>query len=248
MLCPRMACPFIPRKLTLCRFGLRRLRTALGTFRFWRQYVQGYADIMPLTLLLKEGVVWRWRKDVEQASFDRLKSAVAHAPVLMHTDVAKPFVIVSDASDFAVGASLEQTGDDGRRRPVSSYSHKLNQAERKYPVHERELLPIVLSLRVWRHLCYNPESVGSQAPGPDVCTRRGRSDIPCQGGQYVLTVVSRHYVACEHLTVRKSSYTQASILHICSGLVPQSQGITSTSQSSETHLKRIRPHVMHCHT
>ena len=47
-------------------------------------------------------------------------------------------------------------------------------------------------------ICYNPESVGSQAPGPDVCTRRRRSDIPCQGGQYVLTVVSRHNVACEH--------------------------------------------------
>ena len=45
---------------------------------------------------------------------------------------------------------------------------------------------------------YNPESAGSQAPGPDVCTRRRRSDIPCRGGQYVLTVVSRHYVACEH--------------------------------------------------
>ena len=68
----------------------------------------GYADITaPLTLLLKMGVVWRWRKDVEQASFDRHKSAVAHVPVLMHTDVSKPFVIVSDAADFAFGASLE---------------------------------------------------------------------------------------------------------------------------------------------
>ena len=87
---------------------VQELRTAPGTFGFWRQYVQGYADITaPLTLLLKKGVVWRWRKDIEQASFDRLKRVVAHAPVLMHTDVSKPFVIVSDASDFAVGASLE---------------------------------------------------------------------------------------------------------------------------------------------
>ena len=46
--------------------------------------------------------------------------------------------------------------------------------------------------------CYNPESAGSQAPGPDVCTRRRRSDIPVGVGQYVLTVVSRHYVAGEH--------------------------------------------------
>ena len=75
----------------------------------------------------------------------------------MHTDVSKPFVIVSDAPDFAVGASLEQTGDDGRRRHVSFFPHKLNQAERKYPVHERELLAIVLSLRVWRNLLYGSD-------------------------------------------------------------------------------------------
>ena len=96
--------------------------------------------------------------------------------------------------------------------------------------------------------CYNLESAGSQAPGPDVRACRRRSDILCQGGQYVLTVVSRHYVACEHLRVRKSSYNQASISHICYGPVPQSQAITTTSQSSETHLKGIRPRVMHCHT
>ena len=63
-----------------------------------------------------------------------------------------------------------------------------------------------------------------------------------------MTVVSRHYVACETLAVRKSSYNHASISHICYGLVPQSQAVTATSQSQETHLKGIRPHVMHCHT
>ena len=51
--------------------------------------------------------------------------------------------------------------------------------------------------------CYNPESAGSQAPGPDVRACRRRSDMPVSGGQYVLTVVSRHLIACEHLIVRK---------------------------------------------
>ena len=137
---------------------VQELRSALGTFGFWRSYVNDYAGITaPLHALLTKSVVWRWRKDVEQAAFDTLKSAVASAPVLLHPDTSKPFVIVSDASDFAVGASLEQTGDDGRRRPVSFFSHKLNTAERNYPVHERELLAIVLSLRVWRHLLYGSD-------------------------------------------------------------------------------------------
>ena len=45
--------------------------------------------------------------------------------------------------------------------------------------------------------CYNPESAGSQAPGPDVRACKRRSDILVRGGQFVLTAVSRHYNACE---------------------------------------------------
>ena len=75
----------------------------------------------------------------------------------MHPDTEKPFVVVTDASDYGVGASLEQTDEQGRRRPVSFFSHKLNKCERKYPVHERELLAFVLSLRVWRHYLYGSD-------------------------------------------------------------------------------------------
>ena len=49
-------------------------------------------------------------------------------------------------------------------------------------------------------------------------------------------------------SIRKSTYKQASISLICSGLVPQSQAITTTSQSPETHLKGNKPIAMHCHT
>ena len=50
---------------------VQELRTTLGTFGIWRQYMHDYADMnAPVTLLLKKAVVWRWRKDVEQASFN----------------------------------------------------------------------------------------------------------------------------------------------------------------------------------
>ena len=138
---------------------LHELRSLLGTFGFWRPYIPHFAMITTcLSQLLKKGVVWRWRDDVEQAALDALKSAINSAPVLMHPDMSKPFVVVSDASDFGIGASLEQESDtDGRRRPVAFFSHKLNNSERKYPVHERELLAIVLALRKWRHLLYGSD-------------------------------------------------------------------------------------------
>ena len=60
----------------------------------------------PLSQLLKRGVVWRWRGDVEQAALDALKCAAKTAPILVHPDMTKPFVVVSDASGFGVGCSL----------------------------------------------------------------------------------------------------------------------------------------------
>ena len=76
------------------------------------------------------------------------------------------------------------------------------------------------------------------------------------GQTYLVRVDSMSYLSYQdtilHVrleSVRKSSYNQASISHICSGPVPQSQAITTTSQSPETHLQGIRPHALShlCH-
>ena len=56
----------------------------------------------------------------------------------------------------------------------------------------RTIMSTVHTPEVTPPRCYNPESAGSQAPGPDVRACRRRSDIPVRGGQYVLTVESRH--------------------------------------------------------
>lgn len=102
---------------------VRELRSLLGTFGFWRPYVPCFAMITAsLSQFLKKGVVWRWRADVEQAALDALKSAIITSPILMHHVLTKPFVVVSDASDYGVGASLEQDSDHaGRRRPVAFF-------------------------------------------------------------------------------------------------------------------------------
>jgi hypothetical protein len=132
--------------------NMHELRSCLGTFNFWRQYIRRYADIVaPLTALTKKGVRWEWRTNVEGAALCALKTAVLDSPLLVSPDPAKPFFVITDASDYAVGASLEQEcGGEGKRRPVAFFSHTMNSAERKYPVHERELLAIVLALRTWR--------------------------------------------------------------------------------------------------
>ncbi|KAK3002238.1 hypothetical protein RJ639_021301 [Escallonia herrerae] len=54
--------------------------------------------------------------------------------------------ILGNASDFALGGVLMQ-----ECHPVAYESRKLNEAERRYTTHEKELLAVVHCLTVWRH-------------------------------------------------------------------------------------------------
>ncbi|KAL0433644.1 UNVERIFIED_CONTAM: Transposon Tf2-11 polyprotein [Sesamum latifolium] len=66
-------------------------------------------------------------------------------PVLALPDMSKPFVVETDASDFALGGVLMQDG-----HPVAFESRKLKDIEWHYSVHEKELLAVVHCLRLWR--------------------------------------------------------------------------------------------------
>ncbi|KAL0331235.1 UNVERIFIED_CONTAM: Retrovirus-related Pol polyprotein from transposon [Sesamum angustifolium] len=99
----------------------------------------------PLTDLLKKTETWDWTPQC-QVAFDNLKRAIVTDPVLALPDMSKPFTGETDASDFALGGVLMQDG-----HPVAFESRKLKDAERRYSVHEKELLAVVHCLRLWRH-------------------------------------------------------------------------------------------------
>jgi RNase H-like domain found in reverse transcriptase len=75
-----------------------------------------------------------------QLAFDRLKVALTSAPVLQRLDPQKPFVVETDASDFAIRSCLLQTAKDGKLHPVAYKSRKLSDGQTWYLVHEKELL------------------------------------------------------------------------------------------------------------
>ena len=65
-----------------------------------------------------------------QGVFEALKRALCEAPVLQVPDFFKEFVLVTDASEFAVSAVLQQKVD-GALAPISYYSRVLTAAEKK---------------------------------------------------------------------------------------------------------------------
>ena len=61
------------------------------------------------------------------------------------------FILTCDASDFAVGASLEQIVD-GIVRPIAFFSKKLDNTQKNYSTYDRELLGIYLAVKHFRYM------------------------------------------------------------------------------------------------
>ena len=76
------------------------------------------------------------------------------APVLIVPKVDLPFTVTTDASGFAIGATLSQDHGHGLQ-PIAYMSKKMLAAEKNYPVHEQELLAIICALREWRHYLHS---------------------------------------------------------------------------------------------
>jgi len=57
-----------------------------------------------------------------------------------------------DASDYATEGVLSMEGEDGKWRSVAFLSKSLNETERNYEIHDKEMLVIIRGLESWRHL------------------------------------------------------------------------------------------------
>jgi len=66
-------------------------------------------------------------------------------------DLDKEMRVEVDASDFAMGGVLLMRCEDEKWRPVAYISKSLNEAERNYEIHNKEILAIIRCLEAWRH-------------------------------------------------------------------------------------------------
>src|SRR5271170_610647 len=144
--------------------NVHEVRQFLGLAGYYRRFIKNFGLIaLPLFDLTKveeryrnlkkppkfRPIVWN---TTHQFAFERLKERLTSAPALLQVDPRSPFTVETDASDFAIGASLLQLGSDGKLHPVAFLSRRLRDGEPNYPVHEKELLAIKEALLVWR--CY----------------------------------------------------------------------------------------------
>ncbi len=92
---------------------------------------------------------FRWEEE-QQQSFDELKNALTSTPVLALPNGRDPFILDTDASNFAIGAELIQV-QDGQEKVVAYGSFALTPEQKKYCTTRKELLAVIRFTRQFRH-------------------------------------------------------------------------------------------------
>ncbi|GFU72562.1 transposon Tf2-9 polyprotein [Trichonephila clavipes] len=129
--------------------NVKELQSFLQTCSWFRRYIQDFAKISrPLSYLTKKKVKWQWGFD-QQNAFQTLKNSLTTPPVLKQADGTKPYIIRTDASNYALGAVLLQ-GEGSDEHPIEYASRLLTPAERNYSTTEREALAVVWALKKFR--------------------------------------------------------------------------------------------------
>ena len=125
----------------------KQLRRFIGMINYYRDmWPQRSHLLAPLSSLTSSKVKWKWTAE-HQESFDQMKALIAKETLLTFPDFSKEFEIHVDASNFQLGSCISQEG-----KPVAFYSRKLQPAQTRYTVTEKELLSIVETLKEFRNI------------------------------------------------------------------------------------------------
>ena len=132
----------------------KEIKSFLGVSGFYRCFIAGYSQIaIPLTNLLRKDTPYIWSDEQENA-FNVLKTVLTTAPVLAFPDFDKEFILVTDASNYGIGACLMQQYEGKKMNVIAYHSRKLNSAEVNYSVTDKESLAVVDSLHHFRYLIF----------------------------------------------------------------------------------------------
>ena len=120
---------------------MKELKRLLGFFSYYSKYIRNFSQKIKALVntesfpLSQEAI----------AAFESLKLDIANSVVCAIKE-NESFTVESDASDYAIAATLNQSG-----RPVAFFSRTLHGSELKHSSVEKEAQAIVEAVRHWRH-------------------------------------------------------------------------------------------------
>ena len=118
--------------------SVKDVQKFLGLANYYRRFVKDFAKIArPLYEMMRKENKWSWGER-QQKAFEELKERFMIEPVLVTSDLDKEMRVEADTSYFVTGGVLSM-----KWRPVAYISKSLNEAERNYEIHDKEMLAII---------------------------------------------------------------------------------------------------------
>uniref|UniRef100_A0A5S6QD83 RNA-directed DNA polymerase n=1 Tax=Trichuris muris TaxID=70415 RepID=A0A5S6QD83_TRIMR len=132
----------------------RGLRRFLGVINFYRHFIPSAAKYQaPLHSVIaningNQPVPWTPELD---SAFEACKASLSRATLLAHPDPDAPLGLFTDASNTAIGASLQQQIGPSWE-PIAFFSKKLTENQSGWPTYYRELLAVYEAVQHFRHI------------------------------------------------------------------------------------------------
>nr|GEV42552.1 hypothetical protein [Tanacetum cinerariifolium] len=133
---------------------VKGIRSFLGHAGFYRGFIKDFLKISrPMTHILEKNSPFIFSNECIQA-FRTLKEKLTEAPILIAPILIapnwdRPFELMCDASDYAVGAVLGQRVKK-HFRPIYYARKTMTQAETNYTTTEKEMLAVVYAFEKFR--------------------------------------------------------------------------------------------------
>jgi hypothetical protein len=168
---------------------LKALQSFLGFINFYRRFIPAFAKIaLPLTALTRKDVPFVWSPECDSA-FTSLKSLVTSSPVLRIPNPSLPFVVETDASDFALGAVLSQQDPvTAKFHPCAYRSQKLSGAELNYSANDKELLAIVRAFEDWRHYLLGSSNISIRCDHKNLVYFKSRQHLTPRHARWAMSL------------------------------------------------------------
>ena len=128
-----------------------QLRKFLGMINFYREsipraaHAQRHLNKYLKNAKKKDKTPILWDEQAEEA-FEICKKKLSEVALLAFPDDEADLRLVTDASDMAMGAALEQL-EKGIWKPLAFFSRKFTPAQSKYSTYDRELMAIVEAVK-----------------------------------------------------------------------------------------------------